>query len=234
MVTSNSRGYGTQLRRIKAIFEDAGVPKHWYSINEPFDCRISIVPELDGIHVFIPERGERVGEQTYDHWYDVIAAASQSFGPRYQKAVMDIADRIKKIEAQIPAASIMRVLRAESKTVAAHDVATANQLMTACKNPVQSAIKIGDTVRVYVKVVNGAKECTQTFEGTVIAKRNSGIRETFTIRRVTYGVGVERTFPFNSPRVERIDIIKKGKLTRVHSIRKKSFLTKGIQAAKKA
>ena len=57
------------------------------------------------------------------------------------------------------------------------------------------AIAIGDTVRVWVKVVEGSRERLQAFEGTVIAKRNGGVRETFTVRRVSYGIGVERTFP---------------------------------------
>ena len=59
---------------------------------------------------------------------------------------------------------------------------------------------IGDTVRVFVKVVEGSRERLQAFEGTVMAKRTGGIRETFTVRRVSYGIGVERTFPLHSPR----------------------------------
>ena len=62
-------------------------------------------------------------------------------------------------------------------------------------------INVGDTVRVWVKVVEGSRERLQAFEGNVIAKRNGGIRETFTVRRVSYGIGVERTFPMHSPRV---------------------------------
>ena len=64
-------------------------------------------------------------------------------------------------------------------------------------------IAIGDTVRVQVKVVEGKNERLQAFEGVVIAKRNGGIRETFTVRRVSYGIGVERTFPVHSPRLGR-------------------------------
>ena len=73
---------------------------------------------------------------------------------------------------------------------------------------------VGDTVRVWVKVVEGNRERLQAFEGTVIAKRNGGIRETFTVRRVSYGIGVERTFPINSPRVDHVDIIRRGKVRR--------------------
>ena len=73
---------------------------------------------------------------------------------------------------------------------------------------------VGDTVRVWVKVVEGNRERLQAFEGTVIAKRNGGIRETFTVRRVSYGIGVERAFPINSPRVDHIDMIRRGKVRR--------------------
>ena len=72
---------------------------------------------------------------------------------------------------------------------------------------------IGDTVRVFVKVVEGSRERLQAFEGTVMAKRNGGIRETFTVRRVSYGIGVERTFPLHSPRVDHIEVIR-GKVRR--------------------
>src|SRR5699024_1097503 len=73
---------------------------------------------------------------------------------------------------------------------------------------------IGDTVRVFVKVVEGSRERLQAFEGTVMAKRNGGIRETFTVRRVSYGIGVERTFPLHSPRVDHLDVIRRGKVRR--------------------
>lgn len=76
------------------------------------------------------------------------------------------------------------------------------------------AIAIGDTVKVMVKVVEGKTERLQAFEGVVIAKRNGGIRETFTVRRVSYGIGVERTFPVHSPRLGSINIIRHGKVRR--------------------
>ena len=73
---------------------------------------------------------------------------------------------------------------------------------------------IGDGVKVYVKIVEGEKERTQMFEGTVIARHGGGISETFTVRRVSYGVGVEKTFPLHSPNVEKVDIIRHGKVRR--------------------
>ena len=73
---------------------------------------------------------------------------------------------------------------------------------------------IGDTLRVWVKVVEGSRERLQAFEGVCIAKRNGSIRETFTLRRVSYGIGVERTFPMHSPRVDHVEIIRSGKVRR--------------------
>ena len=73
---------------------------------------------------------------------------------------------------------------------------------------------IGDTVRVWVKVVEGSRERLQAFEGVVIAMRNGGVRETFTVRRVSYGIGVERTFPLHSPRVDSITVVRHGKVRR--------------------
>ena len=72
------------------------------------------------------------------------------------------------------------------------------------------AFRVGDTVRVFVKVVEGSRERLQAFEGTVIARRNGSVRETFTVRRVSYGIGVERMFPVHSPRIEKIDVLRKG------------------------
>jgi len=74
--------------------------------------------------------------------------------------------------------------------------------------------RIGDTVRVNVKVVEGNRERIQAFEGTVIARRNGSVRETFTVRRMSYGVGVERTFPLHSPRIDSILVTRHGKVRR--------------------
>jgi len=68
----------------------------------------------------------------------------------------------------------------------------------------------GDTVKVHVKVVEGTRERIQVFEGVVIDRKSGGVRENFTVRRVSYGIGVERTFPVHSPRVEKIDVVRRG------------------------
>ena len=84
--------------------------------------------------------------------------------------------------------------------------------------------RVGDTVRVFVKVVEGSRERLQAFEGVVIAKRNGSSRETFTVRRVSYGIGVDRTFPIHSPRVDSIKIIRRG-----HVRRAKLYYLRGLQ-----
>ncbi len=76
------------------------------------------------------------------------------------------------------------------------------------------ALNIGDTVKVHVLIKEGSKERIQAFEGTIIAKKHGGITETFTVRRISYGVGVERTFPVNSPKIAKIDVVRRGKVRR--------------------
>ena len=73
---------------------------------------------------------------------------------------------------------------------------------------------IGDSVKVYVRIKEGEKTRIQMFEGTVIAKHGGGISETFTVRRVSYGVGVEKTFPIHSPNVEKVEVYREGKVRR--------------------
>lgn len=93
--------------------------------------------------------------------------------------------------------------------------------MDAVKNLVADQLKenvpevnVGDTVRVQVRIREGEKSRLQAFEGTVIAKNNSGIAETFTVRRVSYGVGVERVFPIHSPNVDKVELVRKGRVRR--------------------
>lgn len=75
-------------------------------------------------------------------------------------------------------------------------------------------VAIGDTVRVHLKVKEGNRERIQVFEGTVIAKKHGGIEETFTVRRISYGIGVEKVFPVHSPAIEKIELVRHGKVRR--------------------
>ena len=74
--------------------------------------------------------------------------------------------------------------------------------------------QVGDTVRVHIKVKEGARERIQVFEGTVIAKKHGGIEESITVRRVSYGVGVEKVFPIHAPSLEKIELVRHGKVRR--------------------
>ena len=82
------------------------------------------------------------------------------------------------------------------------------------KTEVSEAIKVGNTIKIWVKIREGERERLQAFEGTVIARKGSGVSETFTVRRVSYGVGVERVFPIHSPNVDKIELIRTGKVRR--------------------
>lgn len=92
-------------------------------------------------------------------------------------------------------------------------------------NPNIPALNPGDTVKVSNKVVEGDKERTQVFQGVVIRIRNSGVGSSFTVRRVTYGVGVERTFPLHSPRLEKVEVVRRGKTRRA-----KLYYLRGLSA----
>ena len=74
--------------------------------------------------------------------------------------------------------------------------------------------EVGDVVKVFVKVVEGNRERLQAFEGTVIARKNGGVRETFIVRRVSFGVGIERSFPVHSPRIDRVEVVRRGRVRR--------------------
>ncbi len=84
--------------------------------------------------------------------------------------------------------------------------------------------RVGDTVRVHVKIVEGDKERIQSFEGVVIRKKGGGIRSTFTVRKISYGIGVERIFPTHSPRLDHIDVVSRGKVRRA-----KLFYLRGLK-----
>lgn len=76
------------------------------------------------------------------------------------------------------------------------------------------AVNVGDTVKVHVRIKEGERERIQIFEGTVIAKKHGGVNETFTVRRVAHGVGIERVFPIHSPSVEKVETVRKGRVRR--------------------
>lgn len=103
------------------------------------------------------------------------------------------------------------------------DKITAKQL-----NPNVPEFRVGDTVRVDVKIIEGKRERIQAFEGIVVSRKNGGVNETFTVRKISSGVGVERIFPLHSPKIAGINVIKKGKVRRA----KLTFLRDKVGAYK--
>ena len=89
-----------------------------------------------------------------------------------------------------------------------------DQIEAAQKKDVKVQFKAGDTVRVFFKVVEGGNERIQAFEGVVIQRKGTGLTETFTVRKISFGVGVERIFPIHSPRIDKIQVVRKGKVRR--------------------
>ena len=94
-------------------------------------------------------------------------------------------------------------------------------------------VQVGDTVRVHVKVKEGSRERIQVFEGTVIAKKHGGIEETITVRRISYGVGVEKVFPVHSPSIDHIEVVRNGKVRRAKLYYLRSRVCKGAKVKEK-
>ncbi|MDR2163580.1 MAG: 50S ribosomal protein L19 [Clostridiales Family XIII bacterium] len=95
-------------------------------------------------------------------------------------------------------------------------------------------IRVGDTVKVHIKIVEGSRERVQVFEGYVLKKQGGGIGETFTVRRIASGIGVEKTFPVHSPRIDRIEVVKHGFVRRakLHYMRKRTGKSAKMRAEK--
>ncbi len=89
-----------------------------------------------------------------------------------------------------------------------------DQIEAAQKKDVKVQFKSGDTVKVFFKVVEGGNERIQAFEGVVIQRKGTGLTETFTVRKISFGVGVERIFPIHSPRIDKIEVVRRGKVRR--------------------
>ena len=94
-------------------------------------------------------------------------------------------------------------------------------------------VKVGDTVRMHVKVKEGSRERIQVFEGTVIAKKHGGINETFTVRRISYGVGVEKVFPVHSPSIDKIEVVRSGAVRRAKLYYLRGRVGKGAKVKEK-
>ena len=94
-------------------------------------------------------------------------------------------------------------------------------------------VQVGDTIRVHVKVKEGSRERIQVFEGTVIAKEHGGIEETITVRRISYGVGVEKVFPVHSPSIDHIDVVRSGKVRRAKLYYLRGRVGKGAKVKEK-
>ena len=92
-------------------------------------------------------------------------------------------------------------------------------------------VRIGDTVRVYFSIIEGKNERVQVYEGTVIAQKNSGLRKTITVRKISYGVGVERVFPLHSPRIQKIEVVRHGRIRRAKLYYLRSRVGKAAKVA---
>ena len=107
------------------------------------------------------------------------------------------------------------------------------ELNKECLEAEVTPVKVGDTVRVHVKVKEGSRERIQVFEGTVIAKKHGGITETITVRRISYGVGVEKVFPVHSPSIDKIEVVRNGAVRRAKLYYLRGRVGKGAKVKEK-
>lgn len=100
-------------------------------------------------------------------------------------------------------------------------------------NPNAPVFSVGDTVKVFFKVIEGNKERIQAYEGIVIARKHGGLRETFTVRRISSGIGVERTFPVHSPKIDKVEVLRRGRVRRakLYYLRKRTGKAAKIKEA---
>ena len=113
MVPSIRRRQNASMKTIESILKKAEVPSTWYSVERPFECRLSVTDEVDGIHVFIPERGKRVGENIHHTWFDAIKDIADYVGPSYKPIIMKLASEIER-QKKIPAVSTSAVASTHS------------------------------------------------------------------------------------------------------------------------
>ena len=99
-------------------------------------------------------------------------------------------------------------------------------------NPNAPVFSVGDTVKVFFKVIEGNKERIQAYEGIVIARKHGGLRETFTVRRISSGIGVERTFPVHSPKIDKVEVLRRGRVRRakLYYLRKRTGKAAKVKA----
>ena len=107
------------------------------------------------------------------------------------------------------------------------------ELNKECLETEVTPVKVGDTVRMHVKVNEGSRERIQVFEGTVIAKKHGGINETITVRRISYGVGVEKVFPVHSPSIDKIEVVRSGAVRRAKLYYLRGRVGKGAKVKEK-
>ena len=150
-----------------------------------------------------------------------MVEALQEVGKKIKMFIVklkDICYNIPCVKTGVPLVSYERLGRKEGKNMDLIRAIEAEQLRKDLPS-----FNVGDTVKVHVKVREGNRERIQVFEGLVLKRQNGGVRETFTVRRISYGVGVERTFPVHSPIIDKIEVIRRGKVRRakLYYIRKK-------------
>lgn len=196
------------------VFRRFGISEIDYSIGSPAEQRVCIEKDGENYHVYVMERGIKFDESYHKTEYDAhlellhqLASSNAEYyamSREYRRLLRD-----------------PRILPAMVTNVSLGNAYTARNT---------SDVFVGDTVRVHIRFREGLREQVQVFEGTVIARKNSGVGKDFTVRRITNGIGIEKTFPLDSPAIASIEVVRKSK---IHSNKPQSSVLAGKAYKKK-
>lgn len=184
---------------LERVLHRFGISENEYSVGFPAEQRVCVEKENGKYHVYVMERGIKFDE---------------SYHETEKEAHLELLHQLASSNAEFQAMSSMYKMlsRSHSKPTARGlqqpfniNVAIGNNFDTRTI----ANVLVGDTVRVHVRVRDGSRDRVQVFEGTVIARKNDGVGETVTVRRVAHGVGIEKIFPLNSPNVAMIEVVQK-------------------------
>ena len=199
---------------LKRVLQRFGVPDTEYSIGIPAEQRVCIEKENGEYHVYVMERGVKFDE---------------SYHEMEQDAHLKLLHQLASSNAEYQAMS--RTYKLLSRNPGNSTTLKTNRVLGEdYKLRTVSDIFVGDIVRVRFCFKEGSREQIRTFEGTVIARNNSGVGKTFTVRRITNGIGIEKTFPFDSPAIVSIEVLQKRK---THSKKQSSYVPSGKAYKKK-
>lgn len=181
---------------LASVFRRFGISEIEYSIGSPAEQRVCLEKENEKYHVYMMERGVKFDESYYETEYE---------------AHLELLHQLASSNAEYQAmCRAYKRLSRETRNLTTINTNVVLGKAYTVRNT--SEVFVGDTVRLLIRSQEGSREQVRIFEGTVIARKNSGVGKTFTVRRITNGIGIEKTFPLDSPAIASIEVVQKSKI----------------------